>query len=1070
MSTVVAFPDVLMGVPYFIQLRLGSIPRHLRGFEKDLIADAAFNVRRGYGFVGGRAGRLLAGSVRGAPEEWPVTWREGALKYSFRIPRGEYLVRLAFVETNVANPGMRVFDVLAEDSVVLDDVDIVADAGDFTWYERAVSVKVFDGWLDLRFVAETGDQAPRVSWLSVTPLEKRDGALPPALRVEGRPGPLHNDLLWQAVEPDAGTNNSKCVVGYGVFRSESPEGPFESLTPSPVRVPFFRDRGVSSGTTYYYKVRAYGIEGGQGAYSAPLALTARNFEFRGLKVYNLEIAPEALQRASTRRDPTTFTPAEVVMHDRRFPVRFGYDTSHDGWQRRKSIRVDMTLDRFRSFGKRAELFLSAENGDWTQLREKLCAEAAGLLGLPAPRVTPVLVTVNGRPVGFRWDLEDVDSKFRKRVRLDRVGLLARWIGNDRWRSDWLPRGERVGKSGDIVALNELVQQLHSLHPGEIWAFFTKYFYLERWIDRMAFAAVRGELDLAPEDTLLLRDSRNGKWEMFRAKHRSGDWGIYDDSVEVAVPTEEEIDRVLFPWAQRIGQAKRPDWMVLFTRFFQSRHHRDLYLRRVESMLEEELAPDRFDELVDQTFESVREHVLDESDLWPYDGGRTFLSGPEKIKLAHRERVATLKKRIEAVRDEPDEPLVIDRYFLRPSSADAPRWVEIRNRSQDPVALSKYRLSDGFGRSPRIVSSRVTLGPGEVFRSKLPKSKDAEIFASHGSIVLWRHVGGGRRVVSDFVYFGTQTTDIAYGRDSSVPSGWRFFHSSELASPEAAADPENVAKGRALRSSPATYRTMLKKQKNDDLTIELQLTDRAREGAGKIEKVEIRFRAAGETEFRSTPMAWDDKRFAYSSTLQANDSRPRTEYYFVAKTDSGLDRNYPLGAPDITLVIPVLPKLKINEICPRPGNDPEAPGEFIELVNDGDQPISIRGLHLSDDQRRPTKWRITEKITLQPKDYVVFYADGLNRGRHTNFKLSNSGEFVGLYARTEEGYLRIDAVAFRGVPLGQSWGRKQDGTRSYRIWKDPTPGKRNLPKIPKELLEKNRAKGEQPPVGTGEGRQ
>ncbi|MCH2580975.1 MAG: hypothetical protein MK133_07225, partial [Planctomycetes bacterium] len=97
------------------------------------------------------------------------------------------------------------------------------------------------------------------------------------------------------------------------------------------------------------------------------------------------------------------------------------------------------------------------------------------------------------------------------------------------------------------------------------------------------------------------------------------------------------------------------------------------------------------------------------------------------------------------------------------------------------------------------------------------------------------------------------------------------------------------------------------------------------------------------------------------------------------------------------------------------------------------------------------------IVIKPGGYEVFYCDGLNRDRHTSFKLSNSGEFVGLYTAPQEGSLLVHGCAFRGVPLGSSWGRKQDGSRSFRAWKDPSPGKRNLPKIPEGFLEKLRAK-------------
>ena len=106
-----------------------------------------------------------------------------------------------------------------------------------------------------------------------------------------------------------------------------------------------------------------------------------------------------------------------------------------------------------------------------------------------------------------------------------------------------------------------------------------------------------------------------------------------------------------------------------------------------------------------------------------------------------------------------------------------------------------------------------------------------------------------------------------------------------------------------------------------------------------------------------------------------------------------------------------------------------------------------------------RWRIPDGIVIPPQGYSVFWADGRDEGRHTNFSLSNSGEFLGLYGRLEEGNLRVDTVAFRGVSTGQSWGRTQDGTMSFRSWRDPTPGARNVPQVPPEVLERLRRERE-----------
>ena len=129
--------------------------------------------------------------------------------------------------------------------------------------------------------------------------------------------------------------------------------------------------------------------------------------------------------------------------------------------------------------------------------------------------------------------------------------------------------------------------------------------------------------------------------------------------------------------------------------------------------------------------------------------------------------------------------------------------------------------------------------------------------------------------------------------------------------------------------------------------------------------------------------------------------------------------------------------------------------FVEIFNTSDQAIDLEGYFLTDSRRNPTKWRIPRGHEIRPGGFAVFYADGLGRGSHTSFRLSNSGEFIGLFGRMEEGNLLVDGIAYRGMRTGESWGASPDGSKSYRAWKDPTPGARNIPKIPKEVLEKAR---------------
>ena len=62
-------------------------------------------------------------------------------------------------------------------------------------------------------------------------------------------GPPSIDLSWESnLEPD--------ILGYNLFRSDTPDGPFTRLNSSPIPSPTFRDLTAASNHTYRYRVTA----------------------------------------------------------------------------------------------------------------------------------------------------------------------------------------------------------------------------------------------------------------------------------------------------------------------------------------------------------------------------------------------------------------------------------------------------------------------------------------------------------------------------------------------------------------------------------------------------------------------------------------------------------------------------------------------------------------------------------------------------------------------------------------------------------------------------------------------
>ncbi len=96
----------------------------------------------------------------------------GSFGYRFDVPNGEYEVRLRFAEiyAQVDAPRKRVFDVHLEGVLVLDNLDVFAQAGgNFRALEKLQTVRVVDGQLNVTFVRDwaQGVDNPIISALDV---------------------------------------------------------------------------------------------------------------------------------------------------------------------------------------------------------------------------------------------------------------------------------------------------------------------------------------------------------------------------------------------------------------------------------------------------------------------------------------------------------------------------------------------------------------------------------------------------------------------------------------------------------------------------------------------------------------------------------------------------------------------------------------------------------------------------------------------------------------------------------------------------------------------------------------
>ncbi|MFN8332843.1 MAG: CotH kinase family protein [Saprospiraceae bacterium] len=114
-------------------------------------------------------------------------------------------------------------------------------------------------------------------------------------------------------------------------------------------------------------------------------------------------------------------------------------------------------------------------------------------------------------------------------------------------------------------------------------------------------------------------------------------------------------------------------------------------------------------------------------------------------------------------------------------------------------------------------------------------------------------------------------------------------------------------------------------------------------------------------------------------------------------------------------------------------------DWIELYNAGAASVNISGWYLADQQGTVPGWRLPANTIIQPRGFLLIWADGRNTGLHTDFKLSAGGEEVVLY---DDQSVMKDDIIFDAQKQDISYGRKTNGGTPWGLFTSPTPGSSN----------------------------
>ncbi|MGC9316232.1 MAG: lamin tail domain-containing protein, partial [bacterium] len=123
------------------------------------------------------------------------------------------------------------------------------------------------------------------------------------------------------------------------------------------------------------------------------------------------------------------------------------------------------------------------------------------------------------------------------------------------------------------------------------------------------------------------------------------------------------------------------------------------------------------------------------------------------------------------------------------------------------------------------------------------------------------------------------------------------------------------------------------------------------------------------------------------------------------------------------------------------------GEFddwFELYNPADTAVDLSFWFATDDYSEPRKWMFPNGTIIDPYGYLILWADNdAEQGAlHTSFKLDADGEEVAVFGPDFYSNTLCDSISWIDMPRDSSWGRYPNGSTTWQICLEATPGAAN----------------------------
>jgi len=121
-------------------------------------------------------------------------------------------------------------------------------------------------------------------------------------------------------------------------------------------------------------------------------------------------------------------------------------------------------------------------------------------------------------------------------------------------------------------------------------------------------------------------------------------------------------------------------------------------------------------------------------------------------------------------------------------------------------------------------------------------------------------------------------------------------------------------------------------------------------------------------------------------------------------------------------------------------------DWFEIYNNSSTPIDIGAYYLSDKINNVTKWQFPENTIIATHGFIKVWATGRNEASgnnyHTNFRLSQTKDNPEYIVIADADETILDSIQLVITQKEHSRGRTTNGSESWSIFTNPTPGSTN----------------------------